>query len=766
MATLTFEQIVEAHKKYYHPQNSVIYLYGDVDYQKALKTIDKDFLSHFKRDTDFKSPSIPVQTNFDYPTPVVEATYPGQKGSKKDFLSYGFVIGSQLTPVEENALNVLVSAFIDNDASPVKLRLLKEGLAQSTFSMNVGGDDNGLAFVFEGSDKTQQEKIKQVIDEELKKVAQEGMDPELLNSILNKYEFSFKEKNSNGSHRGLQMAFLVLDNWTYKSEPLKESLDFVSQFKELRTVISSQDYIKSFFQKNFVDNTKKRWVILQPDPDFSQKFNAGLDRQVEEALKEKPIDAYINEQKEYEAWVAAKESDEILEKTPTLKISDINDDEKPIEYVSTKSAGTEVIQYPQDTSGIAYINLYFDLSGISQDRLKNIELFKQMIRKTDTTNIGFKDLSKQIDTSIGGLGFSVSTNQSSKDPQKFKPTLEVGLSFLLENREKTFSLLKEIMTESQFTPIDRVSNLIDEMKTGMASSISSRAPSLSASAATKAFYPKLGAFNDEISGANFESFMSESTINPEALSTELKRLLKDIFNQKRMYLATVTASNDDLKVLTTEVAGLQNSLPKEGSTDQAWDFSQQASFDGFIIPGEVQYVSQASSFIKHMEFHGSMLVYARYLNNNYMTPKLREQAGAYGGGASFSRSGLFTMTTYRDPNLQKSLDIFAKALDFMKNEKFTADKLRPAILGSLKPYYSDKSVAAKADFMTGLYLTEQTWDDYLKIKKEILSTDSNKIEQITTALEKSLDQLQKAVAGNAQKIKTEGTFLKKTLVIK
>jgi Zn-dependent M16 (insulinase) family peptidase len=135
-------------------------------------------------------------------------------------------------------------------------------------------------------------------------------------------------------------------------------------------------------------------------------------------------------------------------------------------------------------------------------------------------------------------------------------------------------------------------------------------------------------------------------------------------------------------------------------------------------PGEVQYVSLATSYKKHgLEYSGAMRVYTQYLNNKFMIPRLREQSGAYGANASFSRNGLFTMMTYRDPNLGQSYKIFDEALPFMKGEELNADKLKPAILGALKPYYSDKSVLGKTSTMTSLYLTDQTWDDYMKLRK-------------------------------------------------
>ncbi len=766
VATLTFDQIKEAHKKYYHPQNSVIYLYGEMDYPSTLASIDERFLSEFNRTEDYKRPEIPLQTQFEYETKVVEGTYPGQKAPNKDFVAKGFILGSDLTEVEEDAASVLTQAFVEKNSSPLKLRFLKEGLATSTFTTGVGGEENGLAFVFEGSSAENLEKIEKIMNEEVEKIVKEGMDQELLNGILNKYEFAFKEKNANGSHKGMQLGSIVLDNWLFQDKPLEEELDFVTRFRKLRTRLSEQAFIKAFFKKHFLDNQKVRWVTLTPDPDFSKKFNAGLDQQVEEALKGKSLTEFKKEDDTYREWVAAKESSEILAKTPTLELTDIKANEPPIPMEKVEKEGVQYLLYPQDTSGITYIDLYFDLRGVDQDKLRNLDFFTGFIKRTNSKNMTFQEIEKQSDTYMGGLGFGVDTFQSVKDPNQYRPTLTVGLKFINENKDKAFEIVKELLTQAQFTPEDRLSNLLSELKTSMISGVSYRAPSLSMGAATRSFYPEQGGFAEEIGGGVFEDYVLNEKIDPKALSQVLQGLREQIFNKNRMYLAAITSPKKDLNTMSEAVENLAAALPELKTENKAWTFDKQKNYDGYAIPGEVQYLAQATSFKdKGMEYDGSMLVYARYLNNNYMTPKLREQAGAYGGGASFSSNGIFRMSTYRDPNLKKSYNIFSEAVDFMKQEKFTADTLKPAILGSLKPYYSDKSTASKTGTMTWLYLTDQTWDDYMRIKKEIMETTPKHIAKISEVLSKALPESKKGVAGNADKIKKEASFLKNVLSI-
>ena len=227
IATLKFEQIVEAHKKNYHPQNSLIYLYGDLDYEKTLTTIDSMFLSHFEKSPDFTPEEITLQTDFNYPSLVVERTYPGANLPNKETVVKSYVLGP-LTSAQSNMASVLMNAFATSDLSPLRLRVLKEGLATS-FSVSVGvnGQNNMMSFIFADTDSSKLKRMDQVINEELDKVIAEGVDKEFLEATLNTYEFHEKNSSKNGSHRGFNVSFAVVDNWLHPIESLEESLDFM-----------------------------------------------------------------------------------------------------------------------------------------------------------------------------------------------------------------------------------------------------------------------------------------------------------------------------------------------------------------------------------------------------------------------------------------------------------------------------------------------------------------------------------------------------------
>ena len=763
ISNLQFQQIVEAHKKYYHPQNSLICLYGDLDFKKILAEIDTQFLNHFDKDENFKSPEIPRQTDFkDSTPPLLRAHYPGPKGKNKDFVAKGYLL-DKLTPIEEIAVSVMMNAFASNNIAPLKLRILKEKLAKSV-SYNLLGNNNVLAFVFEGVEHSNRERLEGILQEELKKVIDQGLDQKLLTSVLNKYEFFEKETNHNSSHKGIFLGWTILDHWLYPDQSLEEKLDTNYQFKKLRRLLKDKNFVKNFFSKQFKENNQFRWFVMEPDPLFSKKFNTILEEKIATALKRKTFSEYEKEYKLYREWNLAKESQEITDKTPLLKLSDLKGEEKPILFNKSKEDSYEVIEYPQPTHGISYVRLFFNLKGIREDHLKNLKLFVKLLKKTDTKNYSFEELSKEIDSYIGSVNFSVEVHQSVKNTKKFKALMAVNLDFLNENLMKSMELLKELLIHSQFSPEDRVQNLLEEMKTKFSHSIARQARFFSRSAARKIFFPTQGAFNDEVRGGVFAEYFLKTKLNFPRLIPQFQSLLKDIFNYGRLHLITITADQKQLRTVKTELKKLVRLLPVEELENQKWLFSNQKTYQGYAIPGEVQFLTETTSFKDQgLEYNGALNVYAEYLDTYFIHPRIREQAGAYGAWNSFSRTGLWTLSTYRDPNLRKSFETFSQAVNFMKKEKLDEKKLKPTILGSLHPFYRDRSSAGKANLMTDLYLSDLTWADYMKTKKEILETRPEDFERISLALEKALKNSQKAVAGNAEKIKKEAPFLKEVL---
>ena len=820
MAALRFQQVQEAHKKYYHPQNALIFLYGDLDFKKTLSAIDQQFLSFFKKDEDFKAPAIPLQGDLPYSVSafkeslnqpmglrdsdsaksvirhskksksahlpqlpkeepfsnsadeaMLKASYPSPEGPDKDWFAEGWVLGSASLP-QTTAFYIIMSAFASHASAPLKLSILKKGLAQSVEFWKVGGyygmggRNNAMAFVFKGTDKPKITAIRGLLQREIERAANSGLNEKLLRSAISQYEFQERETKHNAGAKGLKMGKNVVYHWMHWSKdiPLSEYMDMDKNIKEAKALLADKNFVKSFFEKHLKNNLNRVTMRMLPDPEHSKKFNQKLKQQVSKALEEKLLSEYQKEDRLFREWVSAKESQAIINKTPALALSDIKADDQPIPSRRYKKGSYELVEYPSATAGISYIRLFFDLQGLKEEDIKLLRFFISLLKKTDTKNYAFKDLSRQIGVFAGAFDFNVTAPQSAKDPQKFKPLLKVSLSFLNENHEKNAELLREVLLYSRFLPENRTGELLNELKSNLSSGMIDQIPNLISLLSHKKFFPLRGGFLNQLNGGAFYEYVLKSDWDSQKLVPRFQALLADIFNQKRLRLVAVIAEKTELKKLISLAEELKSALPLEGSKDQDWLFAGQKSYTAYAIPGEMQYLNETASFKDEgLKYSGPLLVYKNYMNMHFMQPRIRQEAGAYGAWNYFQRNGLWTLESFRDPHLKKSFDAFAQAVDFMKNETITIEKLKPFIIGALWPFYKDQSTAGRADFMTSLYLRDLSWSDYIQTKKEILATRPESFERINQALASALKKSHKAVAGHADKIKAEAGFAKEIL---
>ncbi|XP_030782246.1 presequence protease, mitochondrial-like [Rhinopithecus roxellana] len=92
----------------------------------------------------------------------------------------------------------------------------------------------------------------------------------------------------------------------------------------------------------------------------------------------------------------------------------------------------------------------------------------------------------------------------------------------------------------------------------------------------------------------------------------------------------------------------------------------------FLVPFPVNYVGECIRTVPYTDpDHASLKILARLMTAKFLHTEIREKGGAYGGGAKLSRSGVFTLYSYRDPNTIETLQSCGKAVYWAKSGKFT-----------------------------------------------------------------------------------------------
>ena len=816
---LKFDQIKDAHKRYYHPQNSHIFLYGNLNIKKALHLIHDHFLKNFKKEETFTDQLIPMQKKYKRNN-YYKASYPVL--SKKDlknrtFMSLNYVIGKSIPLEDRLGLEVIASALVDKENSPAKKLLRKRGFAKDIYSEDMGTQENVLSFILEGAESTSsRRRFQNLMNRVLKDASTKGLPQDLIESTFNSTEFDVKESIFNSPSRGLAINKIFVENWIQKDYDIIEVLNFLDRFSKVRESFKNKSYIKNLVKKYFITNKKKSLVTLSPDPDRQKKFDrrlkAHFTRRVQKLEKEK----LIAEDKEFKKWLVAKESKEIEDKLPTLKSSNLSRDveelkftlarvsksefeskfeskskskarskgnkaKKPVSSYTYQPMDTiEIFSFPQNTGGINYVDFHFDIGYLPQNKktLGQVSLLLYLLKNVDTKKRDYLKLSDVLGKNVGDISFSIDTFVSEDDPSRYKSHLLVQMKGLNHKSDISFELLREVLRESLFKPREQVKNLILELITKRKSSVVDRVPGLISLSGGAHFSESLK-WLTYISGHMFELYLKEveekilkdirakKEVYIQSLIAELQDMFSFLFSRQMMTQVLLVGEKKDLqkmKDLSLDfISKLKNVSPPlfENASSSDYEF-----ISGFEIPSRVQYVNMTSSYSPlGKKYHGNMLVFSRILTFEYLFKVLREKDGAYGARANFSPSGLFSLSTYRDPQLEKTYRTFEASSEFIKNFDIDAKKFNQFVVGSLKPYYQAKSPYEKARDYLDRRLSDISEEDYRRIKAEILKTKLSDVKKMNLWVRDLIKTSKKTAAGGKDKLKKEASFIKNKLAL-
>ena len=464
---LTQEGFAAFHAKYYHPSNSYIFLYGDMDIDQTLAFIDGEYLSQFQAQTIDSAigrqacPGSQVQT-----FPYGIAT--GEKTDHKTLHSLTYVIDDALDPTVAMAFKVLTYVLLQSPAAPLKKALVDAGLGK-----DISGDfQDGLlqplwGISVNGSDPDKQDKILPIVRDVLSNMVRDGLDKTLLTGALNRTEFILREADFVGRPKGLIYGIRCMDTWLYDMDPLA-ALSYEGSLDVLRRGIDN-GYFEGLIQKYILDNPYYALVSLVPEPGLTERHDKALADKLaayKASLSKEEIDAIVADSQALQKRQATPDSPEALETIPTLTRDDLEKKADTIAMEQQDVGGVPVCYVPDETNGITYVNAYFDLHGLTREEISYVYLLSDLIGDMDTTDHTYGDIASLIDLYTGGIDYSVSAFSNRTDNKDYMPVFRFKAKGLTQNLDKLVDLLKEISLHTVFTNKDRLVELVEETKAG------------------------------------------------------------------------------------------------------------------------------------------------------------------------------------------------------------------------------------------------------------------------------------------------------------
>lgn len=758
---LTQEAFLAFHKKYYHPSNSYIYLYGDADMDRELAFIDEEYLSHF--DYLMVDASIEEQEAYDAPVYEKDAYSISEEDTLENntYLSYNTVVGKSVDTDKYLAFQILGYVLFGMPGAQLKKALLDAKLGKDVYySYDSGINQPIFSIIVNGSNPEEQERFIETLNKELEKVIEQGLDEKVLRAAINYFEFKYKEGNFGRMPKGLIFGLQMFDSWLYDDEKPFIHIHVNETFDFLKEKIGT-GYYEELLRTYLLENTHKSYVMIEP--------KKGLTKVLEEEIKEK-LAAYkeglteeekkeiIKKAEKLRAYQDEPSKKEDLEKIPLLSIDDIEKKAEPIVYEEKQIEETPVIYSEGFTNEIAYVKLAFSLKDMPFDMLPYASLLTNIYRLVDTEQHTYQELTTEINLNMGGWGTDVEVLPMPKEKGSYLPLFEVAAKGFYDQISAIFAITKEILFQSKITDKERLREIISQLKTQLQQR-NNQAGHAAAANRALSYISEQALVKEQMEGIDFYAFVKglEEHFEEEYdnLAEKLKMAQKMIFQAKNLMIS-YTADELPEELLAEEVRGLKECFYEDTEEQGKASLAPVVKNEGFQTSSKVQYVAKAGNFCqKGFVYTGALKVVQVMFSYDYLWQNVRVKGGAYGCMSGFTRWGNAYLTSYRDPNLAGTLDVYNKAWEYLEN--FDADDrdMTKYIIGAIGNQDAPLDPAAKGMLMFRAWLMGVTTEILQKERDELLGTTQEVIRGLAPLMKAAFEDDILCVIGNENRLVDE-----------
>lgn len=758
---LTYEQFLDFHRKYYHPSNSYIYLYGNMDMAEKLAFIDKHYLSAFEP-LEIDS-SVGEEPAFAEPGRRVKE-YPigeGEDEEENTFLSWNLSVGNSVDKELYVAFQILDYALCSAPGAPLKQALVEAGVGKDVYSIYENGIKQPyFSVIAKDTSLEKEQQFLDIIRQVLTGLVEKGFDEKALLAGINYYEFKYREADFGSYPKGLMYGLQILDSWLYDDSKPFLHIEANDTFAFLKTQVGT-GYFEKLVKEYLLDNPHGAVVILKPE--------AGLGVRQEEALREalaaKKASMGEEEITRVKETLAAlnvfqekEDSPEDLAKIPLLTRGDMKREASGLINEERTVSGIPMLYHDIDTNGIGYLRLLFKCQEIPEEYFPYIGILKGCLGLLNTEHFTYGDLFNEMNLVTGGMAAVNNAYSRVEDPDQYTLTLEVKTKVLYENLGKTIDLIGEILLTSDYTDVKRLKEILAEGKSRMQAQMISSGHIVAAGRAMS-YGSVSGTVSEIISGVPFYRLTADLEQHFESrkgqLVEKLQTLAKMIFRPENLMVDFV-GDEQAIAKLEEPLAALKKRLFTCDVKKEAYVPVATKLNEGLMTSGQVQYVCRAGSFRrKGLPYQGALRVLKVIEGYEYLWMNVRVKGGAYGCMCAFGKTGEAYFVSYRDPNLGKTLEVYEKAADAIG--AFEADErtMTQYIIGAVSELDMPKNPAAKGLQSLSAYMTGITSEMLQKERDEILSATPETIRSLAEYVRAFMEEDNLCVVGNAQKIRAE-----------
>ncbi|NQZ56349.1 MAG: insulinase family protein [Lentisphaeraceae bacterium] len=764
---LSYEEYLQFHREKYHPANASIIITGDVNRQQWLDYLDQDYLSHFDAPT-FALPQIIAQEKLSEPVEVT-CSYPADEdtGSKSSLLLLYFLT-VKTTECEINfAMGVLDSILIGSAASPLRKALLESQLGDDILDYGYMNEtlQTTWSVGLRDADAASKEAFKKLFFDTLQKIVDEGISKKLIEASLNACEFQLREANFGSYPKSLVYSMNIMSRWLYDATPM-DNLKYEDLLTGLKEKIAKGGYFEELITQCFLDNKHYALVTCSPQLDLSAQLLEVENKRLAEHL-DSLDEKQINELKEANDILNKRQqtpdSPEAVATIPHVSIKDIPQSIESIPSEETLIGKTPAFYHDLPSQGIIYADLSFNCAVFTEADYPYLSLLAGLLLKCGTKNYSYDEFSQEVDCSTGGISAGLAIYSSKKRSSGVGTRLYVKAKVMKDKLPELQKLLTEVLCEINFTDKRRIKELLGSMTSRLKTSILNNGDRTARGILLASLSPS-GYLGSLVSGPKYLEFLKKITSEFESdssiLVNKLLSLKKIVFEQTKLSF-NISADKELLGDIKKSFSSLVDLLPlgseKDAETGKRVDVQNTALF----APGAVQYVVKGIN-IKDLGYksNGSIDLLNQLLSTGYLWERVRVQGGAYGSYMVCDKiSGALQLASYRDPNLQETLDVYDALGDYLETLEISQEELDKLIIGTVGRIDAPMTTSQKGAASFNRHLTGISEDELNLRRRELLECSVEDLRAFAPYFKELATNGILCVHGNEKKLsEAEGLF--------
>ncbi len=734
--SLSYEELLEFHQAFYHPSRCLFFFYGSLPLKKHL-----DFIAHHvlnKAEKTALLDPLPLQPRFHSPVRAIDF-YPADANENladKTQIAFAWLTAHLSQQSDVLALCLLESILLENDASILKMALLKSGLCKEVdASLDIEMSEVPFSVVCRGCNAESEEALRTLLFKTLQTIANAPIDPDLIEAALHQLEFQRTEIAGEGGPFGLTLFMRAALLKQHGNEP-EQALLIHSLFAELRDRLKDKDYLPSMLRKYLLDNRHFVTQILLPDPELEKREKAEEQERlsaIEERLTPEKKEAILQESKELLKYQEAA-IHQSLDCLPKVTLEDIPPHPKDFSLTHLKTNYFDVYHHDCFTNKIIYADLIFDLPHIELEDLPLLSLLSKLWTEVGCGGKTYEETLQFMQANIGEIDAHLALHVSSHNPDILMPAFSLRGKSLHRKAEPFFQLLYDLAKGPDFSDHARMREWLLQHVTELEGDLSGSALNYAIQSSLSG-YSEASFIYNQWHGLPYYQFVKRIAKDKKGLwMKRLSSLAKKLTSASNPHLVLSCGKEELATLKKANFYKLAKWTPSESAPRWKGNYPLTAVESQIrLFPSPVAFTALGLRTASYKDPDVAELMISTQLFENVVLHKeVREKGGAYGSSASYSpTTGNYHFYSYRDPHFAQTLETFAKAIDQIGAGHFTLQELEEAKISLINAMDTPVVPGGRAIVAYSWLRSERTYDARQKLRNEILSATK---EQISAAV--------------------------------